>query len=72
MVINFTEFTNSNNDYGSTGVEIAYSGTMNVEGLQGGFSLARRLLLQAAVLGSAFTKEMHFAQSMDDYKHPNF
>ena len=63
MVINFTEFTNTNNDYGSAGVEIAYSGTMNVEGLQGGNSLSRRLLLQAAVPGSAFTKEMHFVPS---------
>lgn len=47
MTFDFQEFTDSNNDYGGTGVEVSWSGSLNVEGLTRRDLSGNRVFLRA-------------------------
>ena len=67
IALNFEELTTANNVYGSSGVEISWTGTLNTEGLQGNISPAGRLLVQSSFSSLSRSKEMHFASSSSGF-----
>ena len=67
IALNFEELTTANNVYGSSGVEISWTGTLNTEGLQGGISPGNRLLVQSSFSSLSRSKEMHFASSSSGF-----
>tara|TARA_A100001015_G_scaffold314688_1_gene424712 strand:- start:7627 stop:8025 length:399 start_codon:yes stop_codon:yes gene_type:complete len=67
IALNFEELTTSNNVYGSSGVEISWTGTLNTEGLQGNISPSGRLLVQSSFSSLSRSKEMHFASSSSGF-----
>lgn len=63
ITLTFTELTGASNIYGSKGVEISWSGSLNTDGLQGGIAPSGRLLVESSFSSLSRTKEMHFASS---------
>jgi hypothetical protein len=61
ITLTFAELTGASNIYGSRGVEISWSGSLNTDGLQGNISPSGRLLVQSSFSSLSRSKEMHFA-----------
>lgn len=61
MILTFTELTGASNIYGSRGVEISWSGSLNTDGLQGNIAPSGRLLVESSFSSLSRSKEMHFA-----------